>query len=100
MAGKKHRALDGPVLAGQNAYTGWSRLSLKERVRKLNPLKAIIKQNISTWAEIISRETGKPLWESKGEVKALISKLDFVLNKGLNRIEEQIIPQASGRIRL
>ena len=91
--------IDSPVLAGQKAYKSWSKLPLKMRVKKLSPLKTIIKQNIKSWAEIISRETGKPLWESEGEVKALISKLDFVLNEGLSRIQEQIVPQASGRIR-
>ena len=93
---QNNKEIDSPVLAGQKAYKNWSKLPLKERVKKLSPLKTVIKKNIKSWAEIISRETGKALWESEGEVKALISKLDFVLNEGLNRIQDQVIPQAGG----
>ena len=96
---KNAKEIEPAVLAGQKAYQSWSRLSLKQRVRMLEPLKAIIKQNIKNWAEMISRETGKPLWESQGEVKALISKSDFVLKEGLNRIQDQIEPKANGRVR-
>ena len=96
---KEEKNIDRTVLEGQKAYQSWSKLSLKKRVQKLEPLKAIIKKNIKDWAQIISRETGKPLWESEGEVKALISKIDFVLNEGLKRIQEQIEPKANGRVR-
>ncbi|MCZ0932283.1 MAG: aldehyde dehydrogenase family protein [Oligoflexia bacterium] len=91
--------IDSAILAGKTAHKNWARLSLKERVKRLSPLKTIIKQNINPWAELISRETGKPLWESQGEVKALLSKTDFVLKEGLTRIQDQTVPQAKGRIR-
>ena len=91
--------IETAVLAGQLAHKSWSELSLKERVKKLEPLKKIIKKNITSWAEIISRETGKPLWESEGEVKSLIAKSDFVLTEGLKRIQDQIEPKANGRVR-
>ena len=84
--------------AGQKAQKEWTRLSLHERAEKLRPLKKIIKDNIKPWSEVISRETGKALWESEGEVKALLSKIDFVLNEGLKRIETQEVPRARGRI--
>ena len=84
---------------GKEACLPWAKLSLKARSDKLFPLKQIIKKEWPDIAQIISRETGKPLWESEGEVQALIGKTDFVLGEGLNRIKEQIVPQAQGRIR-
>ncbi|MCY4321076.1 MAG: aldehyde dehydrogenase family protein [Bdellovibrionaceae bacterium] len=96
---KNREGIDRVVLAGKIAYKNWTRLSVKQRVKKLKPLKAIIKKNISSWAELISRETGKPLWESKGEVKALISKMDFVFEEGIKRIQKQVVPQAHGAVR-
>ena len=96
---KTTREIDSAILAGKTAHNNWGSLSLKERVKRLEPLKTIIKQNIKAWAELISRETGKPLWESQGEVKALISKTDFVLKEGLKRIQEQIELKANGRTR-
>lgn len=84
---------------GKSAYLAWAKLSLSARAKKLQPLKQIIKNQISELAQIISRETGKPLWESEGEAKALIGKIDFVLKEGLARIKEQNIAKAQGRIR-
>jgi len=84
---------------GKEAYLPWAKLSLKNRMKKLSPLKQIIKKNKMELSQIISRETGKPLWESEGEVKALIEKTNFVLGEGLNRIKETIVPKAQGRIR-
>ena len=96
---KNTREIDTAVSVGKTAHKNWARLSLKERVKKLSPVKTIIKQNIKPWAELISRETGKALWESRGEVKALLSKTDFVLKESLNRIQEQTVPTANGRVR-
>ena len=84
---------------GAESYLQWTKLSLKKRVEKLAPLKQIIKKEIPELSQMISCETGKPLWESEGEVKALIGKTDFVLGQGLERIKEKTIPQAQGRIR-
>ena len=84
---------------GKKAYQPWARLSVNERVKKLSPLTKIIKSSWPELAQIISRETGKPLWESEGEVKALVGKTQFVLGEALDRIKEQIISKAQGRIR-
>ena len=84
---------------GKSAYLPWAKLSSKDRIKKLQPLKQIIKKDFSELSQTISRETGKPLWESEGEVKALLGKIDFVLTEALNRIKEKKIPQAQGRIR-
>ena len=91
------RRMDSVLLAGQKAHKSWSRLSVEERIKKLQPLKKILRKNIKSWSEIISRETGKALWESQGEVRALISKLDFFSKEGWRRIQE--ISYGSRRLR-
>ena len=84
---------------GKRASLPWARLSLKNRVKKLSPLKRIIERKAPELSKTVSRETGKPLWESEGEVKALLAKMDFVLGEGLTRIKEKPMPQAQGRVR-
>jgi len=76
-------------LKGRQAGEKWSQTPLNERVKKLKQLKVIIKKNIKNWATIIARETGKALWESEGEVKALLSKMDWTLTEAVKRIETQ-----------
>ena len=84
---------------GMEAYLPWTKLPLSNRVKKLRPLKTLFKKNFKEMAQLLSRETGKPLWESEGEVKALMAKTDFVLGPALDRIKTQKIPQAKGQIR-
>ncbi len=91
--------LDFAMEKGKEAYLPWAKLSLKERARRLSPLKKIIKKDRREIAQIISRETGKPLWESEGEAQSLLGKIDFVLGDGLSRIRERADPQAPGRVR-
>lgn len=90
--------IDSILSAGKKASQKWSQTPLRGRAEKLKQLKPIIKKNIKSWGRLIARETGKPLWESEGEVKALLSKIDFTLTEGLKRIETQFVPQAQGRI--
>ena len=84
---------------GKSAYLRWSKLSLKQRVTKLQPLKEIITKKWTDLSGTISRETGKPLWESEVELKAVLGKIDFVLGPGLDRIKVKKIPKAQGQIR-
>ena len=90
--------LDQVILSGKKAHQSWSRLSLNQRIQKLRPLKKIIQKNIAAWAEIISRETGKALWESQGEVKALIVKWDFFSKLASHRLQTQKVPLVKGRL--
>ena len=83
---------------GKQAWLSWSHLPLKARIKKLRPIKRILKARAKELAQTISRETGKPLWESRQETAALLGKTDFVLGEGLKRIEEES-PAPSARLR-
>ena len=91
--------IDSLCLQAKKAGQKWSQTPLSKRAKKLKQLKPIIKKNTKSWGQIIARETGKPLQESEGEAKALLSKIDFTLDQALKRIETQFIPQAQGQIR-
>ncbi len=53
--------------------------------------------------EIIARETGKPLWESKTEAAALAGKIDITLSHSLKQVAEEevkdALPGISGYVR-
>lgn len=54
----------------------WQNLPLDERVGYIRHFCEIVGQRTEALALAISRETGKPLWESRSEVKALSAKLE------------------------
>ena len=65
------------------AYPAWSALSQEKRNICLAKLSCVYKEKEEEMAVLISRETGKPLWESRTEAKALSQKVDITLKESL-----------------
>lgn len=63
------------VERAKKAFPLWSSLSLAERMEFLGQYKDYLIARKEGLALTISEETGKPLWESKTEVEAMIGKI-------------------------
>jgi succinylglutamic semialdehyde dehydrogenase len=82
------------VLAARAAYAKWSRLTLENRTAYLMRLKEVFQAHAGPWAEIISRETGKPLWEAKSEVGTIVAKIDVTLGHSMKLVKEELVSGA------
>ncbi len=95
--------VDQAVAAARKAYLPWAHLGLEKRKQHLQHLKEVFLSKTGELTEIIARETGKPLWESKTEAAALSSKIDITLNHSLKLVAEEevkdALPGISGFIR-
>ncbi|MCB1118359.1 MAG: succinylglutamate-semialdehyde dehydrogenase [Chlamydiia bacterium] len=69
--------IEKAVQAADDAFDSWSSLSFKQRALMLKKVQEKISYNFDLLAETISKETGKPLWEAKTEVNAMIGKVDL-----------------------
>lgn len=72
--------INSAIKAAKNALPNWSYLALSEREKILNNYAAILKQKKDYLAEFISKESGKPLWESHSEVSAMIGKIQISID--------------------
>lgn len=63
------------VKSAQQAFENWSTLSIEARSHYLTTYANLLGQSKHDLAETISLETGKPLWDSLGEVEAMINKV-------------------------
>ena len=80
------------------AYPSWSGLSQEKRNHYLQKLARVFKSAEEEIALSISRETGKPLWESRGEAKALSQKVDTTLKEALPLVQDKTLsPLSPGR---
>lgn len=59
------------------AGASWARLPRQERVEILKRYKAVLQERAGAYAEAISRETGKALWETKAELGSMAGKVDI-----------------------
>jgi len=57
-------------------------------------LKSVFEDQKQKLAEIISIETGKPLWDSLGEAQAMIGKITITLEESLKLVADQFVPNA------
>jgi succinylglutamic semialdehyde dehydrogenase len=98
-----HSHVDEAVRAARDAYLPWARKTLDERKAYLMRLKEIFDSQKELLAEAISRDTGKPKWETLTEAQALSSKIDITVNFSLDLVKEEhvsnALPQVEGVIR-
>jgi succinylglutamic semialdehyde dehydrogenase len=78
----------------RKAYLPWAHLGVEKRKHHLMRLKEVFLSRAGELAEIISRETGKVLWESKTEASALANKIDITLNHSLKLVSEEEVKDA------
>lgn len=101
--GAKLDHVDRAVESAADAYLGWARLKNEERFSYLLRLKEVFQSHAAEWAEVISRETGKPLWDAKTEINAMINKVDITINHSMKLVEEErvvaALPGVDGVIR-
>lgn len=86
--------IDQACLAAKAAYLNWTKLGFEKRKEYLLRLKEVYLNRADEFAEVISRETGKPLWESKTEVKAMVGKIDITLGHSMRLVSEERITNA------
>lgn len=95
--------IEPAVEAARKAFLPWARLSFDERKVYLLKLKEVFDQNKTQWADVISRDTGKPTWEALTEATALSNKIDITINYSIKLIQEERIanalPSVDGMIR-
>ncbi|MFM1655144.1 NAD-dependent succinate-semialdehyde dehydrogenase [Brevibacillus sp. B_LB10_24] len=80
--------------AAQAAFPAWARLTAKERYTYLKNTADILRGRVDEIAALITREMGKPLAESKGEIGLAIDYLDWYAEEG-KRIYGDTIPASS-----
>jgi succinylglutamic semialdehyde dehydrogenase len=63
------------VAAARKGFETWAIIPIDERIKHLELFVKALQEVQDKLALTISKEVGKPLWESKGEVSSMISKI-------------------------
>ena len=84
------------VAAAREAFPGWARRPLAERQALLERFRDQLEANREALAEAIAHETGKPLWESRTEVGAMIGKIGISITAHSDRTGERSRDVAGG----
>ncbi len=73
----------------RRAFPAWRALGVEQRVAHALAFKAALETRKEAMAETIARETGKPLWETRTELAAMIGKVDISIKAQAERAGER-----------
>src|SRR5688572_16672119 len=84
------QTIDSAVAAARQAFEEWSSAPPESRAAVLQAFAEQLKSRKPDLLETISRETGKPRWESATEVDAMISKVALSIRAHAERRSDSI----------
>lgn len=87
------------VDAARRAWNTWRRTPSATRAQYLRAYARAIENHRERLAIAIARAIGKPLWEAKTEVDAVLAKVDITLGPGMDLIRPQTFPDLQAVVR-
>jgi len=88
--------IDAEVAAARAAWPGWAARPFAYRAETLRRFVDRVKAEAEGFADLIARETGKPLWEARTEVESVCNKVDISVNAYSERTPNRRIEGAMG----
>jgi succinylglutamic semialdehyde dehydrogenase len=65
------------VLSARKAFESWAHLTTEDRITIITKFGELLADNKENFATTIALETGKPLWETRTEVGAMVGKVNI-----------------------
>lgn len=92
--------VDRAMKAARAAFPAWAATPLERRIDIVRAFANIMKARADALAEAIARETGKVLWDSKGEAAAVVGKIEISIRAQAERAGEKTEPAPFGAMTL
>lgn len=90
--------VDAAVSAAREAFQSWKKLSFAEREAIVLAFAEQVKEHSEQIAEVIAKETGKPIWETRTEAGAMAGKIAISIRAYHDRTGESTREAAGNQI--
>jgi succinylglutamic semialdehyde dehydrogenase len=87
---------DAEVARARSAWASWAARPLAVRIETLRRFANVVRGQKDALADLIARETGKPLWETGTEVDAVVNKVDISVSAYSERTSQRRLEGALG----
>jgi len=84
------------VAAAREAWPSWAAAPLSKRIECVRGFANRISANAEAFADLIARETGKPLWEARTEVESTSAKVNIAVKAFAERTSQHRIEGKQG----
>lgn len=90
-------SVDDAVACAARGAVAWRRTTMPERAAAVRKFREAVNRHQEKFAELLTRETGKPLWESRQEVVAAIRAVDLLLEDGIVLLDPRVLDEKEAR---
>ena len=80
---------DAEVATARAGWAGWASKPLAFRIETMRRFANVVRQRNDAFTDLIARETGKPIWEARGEVETVIAKVDISVSAYAERTAQR-----------
>jgi succinylglutamic semialdehyde dehydrogenase len=87
-----YASIDDGVNSARHGFNTWRKTKIADRIDYLKKYQAALKNRGEEITEAIAREVGKPLWESKTELAAMMNKVDISISDSLRFVADYEVP--------
>ncbi|MET0376036.1 MAG: succinylglutamate-semialdehyde dehydrogenase [Rhizorhabdus sp.] len=84
------------VAIARAAWPDWASRPLAVRTETLRRFANVVRTRGDAFADLIARETGKPLWEARTEVESVVAKVDISISAYAERTPQRRLEGAMG----
>lgn len=84
------------VALARTSWGAWANLPVDARIDQLRNFATLVRARDEELAHLIARETGKPLWEARTEVDAVVNKVEISVRAYAARTPHQDLGSANG----
>ncbi|HWI84824.1 MAG TPA: succinylglutamate-semialdehyde dehydrogenase [Sphingomonas sp.] len=88
--------VEAEVEAARSGWIEWAAKPFEFRAETLRRFANNVRGKADRFADLIARETGKPLWEAKGEIEAVVGKVDISISAYAERTPRRRMEGALG----
>jgi succinylglutamic semialdehyde dehydrogenase len=89
-----HGEVDAAVARARRAWPQWAAQPLATRIELVRRFANEARKKRDKFAELIARETGKPLWEARTEVESVIAKVEISIRAYAERTGQRKLNSA------
>ena len=88
--------VDAEVAMARASWADWAAHPISYRIEALRRFANVVRARTDAFADLIARETGKPLWEARTEVESVIGKVDISVTAFAERTSQRRIDAPMG----
>ncbi len=88
--------VDKEVACARTGWSSWASKPLAFRIETMRRFANIVRQRNDAFTDLIARETGKPIWEARGEVETVIAKVDISVSAYADRTAQRRLEATMG----